>query len=63
VVLSRSTPSHNDSVCLKVGDELAAKAAEMKKQAEVIEQQSTVIFSKRKNRPNNKATSSEIKVA
>jgi hypothetical protein len=50
-------------VCFKVGDELAAKGAEMKKRAEVIEQQAAVILSKRKNQPNNKATSSEIKVA
>ncbi len=55
--------NHNDSVCFKVGDELAEKGAEMKKRAEVIEQQAAVILSKRKNRPNNKATSSEIKVA
>jgi hypothetical protein len=55
--------NHNDSVCFKVGDELAAKGAEMKKRAEVIEQQAAVILSKRKNQPNNKATSSEIKVA
>ena len=46
--------NHNDSVCFKVGDELAAKAAEMKKQTEVIEQQATAILSKRKNRPNNR---------
>ena len=53
--------NHDDSACFKVGDELAAKAAEMKKQAEEIEQQTTVILSKRKNKPNNKATSSDIK--
>ena len=33
----------------------------MKKQTEEIEEQDTVILSKRKNQPNNKATSSEIK--
>ena len=53
--------NHDDNACFKVGDELAAKAAEMKKQAEEIEQQAAAILSKRKNKPNNKATSLDIK--
>ena len=53
--------NHDDRACIKVGDELTAKVAEMKKQTEEIEQQAAVILSKRKNRPNNKTTSSEIK--
>ena len=53
--------NHDDIVFSKVGDELTAKAGEMKKQTEEIEEQATVILSKRKNRPNNKVTSSEIK--
>ncbi len=53
--------NHDDSACFKVGDELTVKAAEMEKQSEEIEQHASAILSKRKNRPNNKSTSSEIK--
>ena len=54
--------NHDDRVCLKIGDEMEAKTVEMKRQTEEIEHQTTTILFKRKNRSNNKAISSEIKV-
>jgi hypothetical protein len=57
-VFSRSAPS---VVEITTTTRVSRLDAEMKKQTEEIEQQAAVILSKRKNKPNNKATSSDIK--